>query len=65
MQAGIENWSQRWSRLTGAPAATIPRTGLWDDTTRICIAAIQNIIGVNELGTVGPATWEALYPTRP
>lgn len=65
VQAGIENWSQRWSRLTGAPAATIPRTGLWDDTTRICIAAIQNIIGVNELGTVGPATWEALYPTRP
>lgn len=65
VQAGIENWSQRWSRLTGAPAATVPRTGQWDDTTRICIAAIQNIIGVNELGTVGPATWEALYPTRP
>lgn len=66
VQEGINNWADNFAKWTGSPnPADIAVNGIWDDPTRFCVALIQNIIKVSELGTVGPATWEALYPTRP
>ena len=71
-QHGVNDWFDRWARLTGQPNPDdIPVNGVWDQRTRDAIAFMQKIQdtvepghGHNELGTTGPAFWESTYPTR-
>lgn len=62
-QVGLNRWFDRMAALAGRPnPPDLVITGWWDPPTRAAVIALQQIIGVNELGTIGRATWEALYP---
>lgn len=62
-QVGLNRWFDRMAALAGRPnPPDLVVTGWFDAPTRNAAAALQRLIGVNEFGTIGPATWQALYP---
>lgn len=62
-QVGLNRWADRMAALAGRPnPPDLVVTGWFDGPTRAAVIAVQQILGINELGTIGRATWDALYP---
>lgn len=62
-QTGLNRWFDQLAALAGRPnPPDIAVTGWFDQPTRGAVAALQQITGINELGTIGPGTWNVIYP---
>lgn len=62
-QTGLNRWADQFAAMTGqANPPDIAVTGEFDQPTRDAVNALQRILNIRELGTIGPATWAALYP---
>lgn len=63
LQVGLNRWADQFAAMTRQPnPPDIAVTGVWDEPTKFCVAALQVLTGRNELGFVGPQTWATLYP---
>lgn len=62
-QAGLNHFFDNFAKLTSQPnPPDYPLTGKWDKWTRDAVILMQQLTKINELGTLGPRSWGALYP---
>lgn len=57
----LNRWYSNLAKLAGRPAPpALVVTGWFDGPTREAVARLQQALGFNEYGTIGPKTWEAI-----
>lgn len=57
----LNRWYADMAKLARVPAPpALVITGWFDDPTRQAVAKLQQMLGFNEFGTIGPKTWAAI-----
>lgn len=60
-QTLLNRWADQFAAMVGQPnPPDLAVTGEFDQPTRAAVIALQQLLGINELGTIGPRTWEAI-----